>query len=72
MSWLKDKFGQQAEDLVGKIQGKIVVSEEEHQQRLSVCESCEKLGKMHLCSECHCYMPLKTKFAIFHCPLKKW
>jgi hypothetical protein len=71
MSWLKDKFGQQAEDLVEKIKG-TVVTEHVHQERLAICESCDKLQQLHICSECHCYMPLKTKFSIFNCPLKKW
>lgn len=72
MGWLSDKFGKQAEELVEKIQDKIVVSEQDHQARLAVCNSCEKLSKFHMCAECHCYMPLKTKFAVFNCPLKKW
>ncbi len=72
MSWIKEAFGEQAETLVNRIQNKVVVSEDQHQARLEVCKSCEKYTKHHFCDECHCYMPLKTKFAIFHCPLKKW
>jgi len=72
MGWLTDKFGQQAETLVSKVQDKIVVSDEVHKDRLLLCESCEHLTKLHVCRQCHCYMPLKTKFTIFTCPIKKW
>jgi len=72
MNWLTEKFGKQAQELVEKIHDKVVVDDEEHMRRLSICESCENFSKLHLCSECHCYMPLKTKFVIFNCPIKKW
>lgn len=72
MGWLKDMFGEQAEQLVEKIQNKVVVSDEVHKERLDICTKCEHYSKNHFCGQCHCYMPLKTKFAIFHCPIHKW
>ena len=72
MSWIKDAFGNQAENLVNKIQNKIVVTEDQHKARLDVCSGCENYTNHHFCNQCHCYMPLKTKFAIFHCPAGKW
>lgn len=72
MNWIQERFGSQAETLVKNIKNKVVVSEEEHKQRLDVCRICENYSDLHMCKECHCYMPLKTKFAIFNCPIKKW
>lgn len=72
MSWIQERFGDQAEKLVKNIKNKVVVSEEEHKNRLDTCKNCENYNSLHMCKECHCYMPLKTKFAVFNCPLKKW
>ena len=72
MNWIQERFGGQAETLVKHIKNKVVVSEEEHKQRLDTCRICENYNDLHMCKECYCYMPLKTKFAIFTCPIKKW
>ena len=45
MGWIQERFGSQAETLVKNIKNKVVVSEEEHKQRLDVCKSCEKLQR---------------------------
>lgn len=47
----------------------INISEFEH--RMNICRSCDKL-KMAFCSECGCFMPIKTRLKNAECPLKKW
>ena len=71
MGWITESFGEHVEKMVGKIT-ESVVDDIEHQARLAICNDCEKLSSLKFCTECHCYMPLKTKFAVFSCPLKKW
>lgn len=72
MGWIADSFGDKAEKLVTKLQDDLVVSEDIHKQRLDICKACENLNKFNLCTQCYCYMPLKTKFKVFSCPLEKW
>jgi len=49
------------------------VGKELHQERLKICESCEEYFQLtKQCKKCLCFMPLKARFKIFHCPLKKW
>jgi hypothetical protein len=72
MGWIRERFGEQAEKLVQNIKNKVVVNDDEHQKRLDICRSCENYTTLHMCKECHCYMPLKTKFSVFECPIKKW
>lgn len=48
------------------------VSDAEHSQRMSVCEKCPKLMVTKQCSECGCYMPIKSQLMHASCPLEKW
>ncbi len=41
------------------------------QQRISTCESCDKF-KLYFCTVCNCYMPFKTRIALYSCPEGKW
>lgn len=41
-------------------------------QRQPICESCDKLNSLNLCTECHCFVPLKTLWTHAECPLGKW
>ena len=42
-------------------------------ERIKVCEACPSFRTMlRQCSECHCFMDLKTKFLRTGCPLDKW
>lgn len=51
----------------------VLVSTEVGYQRLSVCESCEKLEKdSYRCTECGCFMKTKTQLAASSCPIGKW
>lgn len=48
------------------------VDESLRETRMKICRSCENFTKIHSCSMCGCFMPLKTWFTIFNCPIKKW
>jgi len=42
-------------------------------ERMNICKHCEKYKKtLKQCSECGCFMPLKTRVAHAKCPLNKW
>lgn len=43
------------------------------EKRFSICKGCPKLIKAtSQCSECLCFMNLKTKILNAECPLHKW
>jgi len=49
------------------------VDEEVATNRFDICKACPKLIKAtNQCSECLCFMNLKTKMAKAECPLHKW
>jgi hypothetical protein len=48
------------------------VSEETRQERVEICNNCDKLTVLKTCKECGCIMPFKTWLKISTCPLKKW
>jgi hypothetical protein len=54
---------------------KVIVSEELARERLSVCATCPKLGKLigkPKCTECGCFLTLKAQLEGMKCPLNKW
>jgi len=49
------------------------VTQETVQQRLDACNACENFNKdTTRCSECGCFMRLKTQLKTSTCPLGKW
>lgn len=48
------------------------VSKEIYNQRLSICLGCHLFTNKKVCKVCGCFMPIKSKFQIFDCPLGKW
>ena len=51
----------------------IWLKKEEAQKRFDICKTCEKIMlPVYMCSECLCFMKVKTKLTISECPLKKW
>ena len=40
--------------------------------RMLICKDCEKFENGHRCSECGCFMILKTWLDSATCPLGKW
>lgn len=48
-----------------------LVSDEVRQQRIEICESCDKF-KLYFCIKCNCYMPFKTRIESATCPVNKW
>ncbi len=47
------------------------VSPEKYEERLQVCQACEKLNA-GTCGACGCYVELRAASIISHCPHKKW
>ena len=40
-------------------------------QRQAICDSCEHI-KAYVCTQCHCFLPFKTRIKSANCPLGKW
>lgn len=60
-------------DVVTLTEGSAIVSEDEQKNRLSICQECEFFEKLNSrCSQCGCFMKVKTKFTISKCPIQKW
>ena len=48
-------------------------TEEEKQEKLNICLSCEHLFQpTKTCKKCGCFMDLKTKLKNTVCPIGKW
>lgn len=47
------------------------VSNEEYEDRLSICTTCEKLNE-GTCMSCGCYVELRAASIVSHCPQKRW
>ena len=47
------------------------VSAEIKDQRMAVCNSCDRLHA-GICGVCHCVMRIKTTLAPAECPIGKW
>jgi hypothetical protein len=45
---------------------------EDFKERMNICRSCDKLNIINFCTECNCFMPLKTRIRIAQCPMDKW
>jgi len=53
--------------------GAVMVTEEEANKRISICEGCEFLDKsVYRCLKCGCMMRFKTKVLVAKCPVGKW
>ena len=49
------------------------VSDKIQEERFSICLSCPKLIQItKTCSECKCFMVLKTRLLNATCPINKW
>jgi len=45
------------------------------EQRMTICRSCPAIrvdGPFSVCAECGCILTIKTRLAIWHCPIGKW
>jgi hypothetical protein len=53
--------------------GRVAVSADETEKRLSICQQCEFFRTSDgTCSQCGCFIRLKAKLATEACPLEKW
>jgi hypothetical protein len=41
-------------------------------ERYAICKECPHFMKSKQCSQCGCFMPLKTKLLHAECPIRKW
>lgn len=41
-------------------------------KRLEICKECPSLKALNRCSECGCFMDIKTRLFFTKCPLGKW
>jgi hypothetical protein len=48
------------------------LAELDRNQRMDICNSCDRLSILKFCKECHCLMPVKTYLSFAKCPLGKW
>lgn len=48
-----------------------LLSVEQYDERLSICESCE-MRRGNRCAKCGCRLALKARAKAFQCPLGKW
>jgi hypothetical protein len=51
---------------------RVTVSEEIKIDRIVICRNCEKFNSLKFCTDCNCYIPLKTWLKNSKCPLSKW
>ena len=52
--------------------GMFIADPDVRHYRMSVCEGCELFTSKRRCSECGCYMDIKTKIGSAVCPKGKW
>jgi hypothetical protein len=51
----------------------MLVSKEIKQERLSICSTCPFLIKLtYSCTQCGCFMRIKSAFEDSSCPVGKW
>lgn len=58
-----------------RIVDNIFVSDVEKDTRMKICEDCEYFDPLFSrCSDCGCFLEVKTRLKMFHCPLNppKW
>jgi hypothetical protein len=41
-------------------------------ERIKICESCDRYTAKKTCEICQCFMPLKTTMANMACPIDLW
>lgn len=43
-----------------------------HEQRMTVCYTCDRRNSLNFCNECGCLLSVKTRMPWVKCPLGKW
>lgn len=51
---------------------KFFSTKHEKKRRLEICSTCNFFSEKKICKKCGCFMPIKTSFKMFHCPISKW
>jgi len=58
-----------------RITENIFTTDEEKDARMEICQGCDYYDPiLSRCMECGCFLEVKTRLKMFHCPLKppKW
>jgi hypothetical protein len=53
-------------------QRELLVEEEEYIRKIQICTDCQHYTKHHRCALCGCFMPIKAKFKVGYCPIRKY
>ena len=69
-----DKLKKRYEETLTYLSNTALVPDHIAEERMNICKACPNLTEWNRCSECGCFMTLKTKLAVASCPLpeKKW
>lgn len=59
-------------DFLAPIRFDLKVDSEKRQERVDICNECDKLTALKMCQMCGCIMPFKTWLKDSKCPLGKW
>lgn len=57
---------------IHKLPDTYLVDAETRKQRTEICNDCDYLTNIKVCSKCNCFMPVKTWMKFVSCPLEKW
>jgi hypothetical protein len=74
MKWFLQNFccGKTVEQSYNGLNSHLMISREIRHDRTKICDSCEKLTQLKMCSVCNCFMPWKTYLKDATCPENKW
>lgn len=50
----------------------ILVEKDIRDNRYKICQDCNNLNNLKVCTKCFCFMPAKTWLKKYSCPIKKW
>ena len=69
---LEESDIQKMVDEVTSMRSVRLVTQDNYNERFSVCSECEKLMYGSTCAVCGCVMQVRARLADGKCPLKKW
>lgn len=74
MGMAKGLMGSVKDIAGGALQGDgLLVTDEVYNTRMSICQSCEFFRQDDKrCSQCGCFMEVKSKFKKTYCPVHRW
>lgn len=58
-------------DMASSLVGGLKINKDLKEDRMQICETCD-FYKEKRCTQCGCFMELKTLLTTSHCPIGKW